>query len=213
MPSTSATHISTGIRKILAVPIIYNLFHNITGGNKFRKTYFEKYFSLDKGSKVLDIGCGSGVMLQNIKEDIEYYGIDFEPSYISFCEKEYGNRGKFSLEKAGEELRKEWENKFDAINAHGLLHHLSDEEGETLLKTAKYYLKPGGYLVTFDSSYHKTQSKISRWLVSKDRGQNVKMDSDYLTMAKKYFTNVEGQLYTNYSRLPYSAFAMKMFKS
>lgn len=213
MSESSTTHINYGIRKFLEIPIVYNLFHNITGGNRFRKTYFEKYFSLGKGSKVLDIGCGSGVMLENIKEDLEYYGIDFEPGYIEFCKSKFADRGQFILEKSDETWREEWKGHFDAINAHGLLHHLSDEEGEELIKMAHYYLKPGGYLVTFDTSYHQKQSAISKWLVSKDRGQNVKFDSEYQQLAEKFFPDVEGTLYTNYSRLPYSAYAMKMTKA
>lgn len=210
--SKSKTHISSGIRKILEIPQVYNLFHNITGGNKFRSKYFDQYFSLTSGSKVLDIGCGSGVMLDYIHKDLEYYGVDFEPGYIEFCNSKFGERGTFILEKSNEKWREEWKGAFDAINAHGLLHHLSDLEGEKLIEMAHYYLKPGGYLVTFDTSYHNEQSTISRWLVSKDRGQNVKFDAEYLKLAKKFFTDVEGTLYTNYSRLPYSAYAMKMTK-
>lgn len=206
------THVNTGIRKILENPMIYNLFHNITGGNKFRKKYFAKYFDLQEGAYVLDIGCGSGVMLENISQDIEYYGVDFEQSYIDFCKEKYGNRGKFFREKVGENIREEWLGYFDAINAHGLIHHLSDVDSDLLLSTAYKYLKPNGYLVTFDSAYHNDQPILSKWLVSKDRGQNVKHCDDYLSFAKQYFKNIEGTLYTNYSMLPYAAYAMKMIK-
>ena len=101
---------------------------------------------------------------------------------------------------------------FDAINAHGLIHHLSNEDAHTLLETAYKYLKPNGYLVTFDTAEHEGQSGIARWLVKKDRGQNVKSPAGYKELAKHYFDKVEGKLYTNYSRLPYSAFAMKLTK-
>ena len=200
-----STHVNTGIRKILENPLIYNLFHNITGGNAFRKQYFETYFDLSEGSKVLDIGCGSGVMLNNISEDLEYYGVDFEESYIDFCQSNFQDRGTFIHQKVGEELRSEWFDYFDAINAHGLIHHLSDEDGVTLIKTAQRYLKPGGYLVTFDSAYYDGQSAHSKWLVSKDRGQNVKHVDDYQALGERYFETVEGTLFTNYSRLPYAA--------
>lgn len=207
-----STHINTGIRKILENPLIYNLFHNITGGNAFRKQYFSTYFTLTPGSRVLDIGCGSGVMLANISSDIEYYGVDFEASYIAYCREHYGDRGTFIHQKVGDELRTEWFDHFDAINAHGLLHHLSNEDGAILLETAHKYLKKGGYLVTFDSAYYADQPAHSRWLVSKDRGQNVKEDTAYQSFAEHYFDQVEGRLYTNYSRLPYAAYAMKMTK-
>jgi len=207
------THVNTGIRKILELPMVYNLFHNITGGNAFRSEYFSKYFSLDDGAKVLDIGCGSGVMLENVKSHIDYTGVDFEEGYIEFCKEKYGDRGQFFQEKVGEVIREEWLDNFDAMNAHGLIHHLTDEDSEVLLSTAYKYLKPGGYLVTFDTTYHDNQSSISRWFVYKDRGQNVKHTSEYLKLAEKHFDKVEGKIYTNYSRLPYSAYAMKMIKS
>jgi len=206
------THVNTGIRKILENPKVYNLFHNITGGNKFRQVYFNTYFDLAPGSKVLDIGCGSGVMLSFIKEDLDYYGVDFEKSYIDYCVDTYGDRGTFVHQKVGEELKGEWFDSFDAVNAHGLLHHLSDEDCHTLLATGLKYLKKGGYMVTFDTAYHDEQSSISKWLVSKDRGQNVKHISDYKNLAENYFSKIESRLYTNYSRLPYAACAMKMTK-
>ncbi len=208
----SNTHVNTGIRKILEMPFVYNLFHKLTGGNAFRKVYFDKYFALAPGSRVLDIGCGSGVMLENISEDIEYTGVDFEPGYISYCQNKYGNRGQFLLEKVGGSVKQEWVGHFDAMNAHGLFHHLADQDIETVLEGAFRYLKPGGYLVSFDTCYFNGQGALSKWLVSKDRGQNVKYPKAYLALAEKYFSNIESELYTNYHRLPYAAFAMKMTK-
>lgn len=206
------THINRGVRKILEIPIIYNLFHNITGGNKFRETYFDTYFNLVEGARVLDIGCGSGVMLEHISESLNYIGIDFEEGYIDYCKQKYGERGQFIHDKVDDNIKEDWLDYFDAINAHGLIHHLNDTDAEHLLESSYKYLKPGGYMVTFDTCYHEDQSGISKWFVSKDRGQNVKTTDEYLLTAKKYFSKVEGTLYKNYSRLPYSAFAMKLIK-
>lgn len=205
-------HVNSGIRKILENPKIYNLFHDILGGNNFRKNYFETNFNLPKGAKILDIGCGSAVMLKYINQEIDYYGIDFEESYIEYCRKTYGNRGNFFLEKAGEKLREDWFGYFDAINAHGLLHHISDAEGELVLETGLKYLKSGGFLVTFDTATHQNQSTLAKAFINMDRGKNIKTPEEYLNMAKKYFKNVNGKLYENYSRIPYSAYSMVMTK-
>lgn len=205
-------HVNTGIRKILELPSLYNFFQSLIGGDKHRREHYSKYFDLPPGSKILDLGCGTASLLRWLPDYIDYTGIDIEEKYIRWNLQNYHRRGSFFLENVIANERKEWYSYFDAINAHGLLHHLSDEDCDILLSRAWKYLKPNGYLITVDSAYHDRQHLVSRWLVSRDRGQNVKTANGYLEFAQRIFHNVKGEIISDHLWIPFSVFIMMMVK-
>ena len=205
-------HITRGARKVLELPFIYNLFQTLIGANAHRKKHFKKYFDLDSRSKILDIGCGTGALLDSLKDDVHYIGCDMEKKYIDYAKSKFGNRGDFYMERVGEKMRSDWYNYFDAINAHGLLHHLNDSDSAILLETGHKYLKPGGFMVTVDSVFHDNQSFLSKWIVSKDRGQNIRNPEQYLYLAKKYFSNIQSFVSDDYALIPFSVFTMVLYK-
>lgn len=206
------SHINKGLRKILELPAVYNTFQTLHGGNEKRKQHFKEHFSDPKILKVLDIGCGTGVLLDSLSENVEYHGCDMEESYIEHAKSKYGNRGKFYLERVGEVVKDEWLNYFDAINAHGLIHHLSDEDSKALLDISKRYLRKGGFLLTLDSVFYPNQPFLSRWIVSKDRGQNIRTPDQYKALAHDFFQDAKFELVTKHNRIMYSVFIMKMTK-
>jgi 2-polyprenyl-3-methyl-5-hydroxy-6-metoxy-1,4-benzoquinol methylase len=210
--STDQPHVTSGIRKILELPFVYNTFQTITGGNRDRDKLFQTYFNHESIQKVLDIGCGSGVLLKSLRTGVEYHGCDMEKKYIDYCRKTYGDRGTFYQEIVGEHVREEWVDYFDVVNAHGLLHHLTNQDCETLLATGYKYLKPGGFMLTVDTTYYKGMNALSRWLVSKDRGQNIKSPDEFQAMASKFFNKIDGKLIKNSRRFPYPVYVMKMTK-
>jgi len=209
----NAPHVDSGLRKILENPGFYNLFQSIIGANKHRIKHFDEHFSFSKGMSVLDIGCGTAILSKYLTSEIEYYGCDMENKYIKYASQNAKSNQYFFRERVGNTIRHDWYNKFDYINAHGLLHHLSDIDCDKLLSISYKYLKPGGSLITVDTVKHIDQSKLESWIVSKDRGQNVKTPDCYLTQARKTFKNVEGAIDNQYSSIiPFSVFIMKMKK-
>ena len=73
-----------------------NIAHNYdsTYESRFTARYKQKILELCKvpeGSKVLDVGCGNGSLLDAIRlrYDTEAYGIDISPNMIEECRKQY----------------------------------------------------------------------------------------------------------------------------
>lgn len=204
-------HVTKGVRKILENPKIWKFFNEtIIGQDKYQKKLTDRFFNNKGTYRLLDIGCGTCDIINHLDENIEYYGFDLNDHYITSAKKTFGNRGTFIKEVVGENLNQNWIGYFDVILAHGLIHHLTDTQSHQLLKSAKQYLKKDGFLVTVDTVYHEQQNLIRKFLVSKDRGQNVRTPSKYLELAKEYF-NVELSEINDYSlRIPYSLFTMKL---
>ncbi|MCL2509624.1 MAG: methyltransferase domain-containing protein, partial [Methanomassiliicoccaceae archaeon] len=53
---------------------------------------------LEPGSKVLDVGCGTGKSTAAlIKMGMDATGLDFSPTAINQCIKDYGDKAKFTI--------------------------------------------------------------------------------------------------------------------
>ena len=206
------THINTGVRKILESPFVFNAFNSIIGVKSYMRKFCNKHYNSDKEMKMLDIGCGTCDILNYLNSNIDYYGFDFEESYINQAKQKFGSRGSFYHERVGQDLREDWLGSFDLINAHGLLHHLSDKDSDMLFTTAFKYLKKGGKFVTADTTYHDSQGAFTRWLVSKDRGQNIRKPNQYLKIASNQFKIVDSYVMDDYLNIPYSIFTMVLTK-
>lgn len=92
----------------------------------YRRTYLKEISHLPKSSAIIDIGCGSGIMLEFLKEEgfDNLYGIDISEQQIEIAK----NRGLqvealdfFSLLKSNSK-------KFDIVFAMDIIEHLYKEE-------------------------------------------------------------------------------------
>ncbi len=99
--------------------------------------------------------------------------------------------------------------KFDIVIAQGLLHHLDDDEVMRLLRTAKALLIPGGRLITIDGCYVTGQSKIARFMLSMDRGQNVRTTEAYKALTTGIFQEVHSTIRHDMLQLPYTHIIME----
>ncbi|MEP7266912.1 MAG: hypothetical protein ABI844_04740 [Saprospiraceae bacterium] len=57
-------HITSGIRKILEIPKVYDLWQNFVGNKKALKRYTHEYICPNAGDKILDICCVTGYILK-----------------------------------------------------------------------------------------------------------------------------------------------------
>ncbi|WP_419168974.1 class I SAM-dependent methyltransferase [Halobacteriovorax sp.] len=102
---------------------------------------FLKSQNIPKGSKILEVGCGTGTtsrwLYDNISEDV--VGIDISESGINFA-RENSDKVKYFL-MSGDDLNFE-ENKFDIVISFDLVEHIPNIQKH--FSEVSRVLKPGG---------------------------------------------------------------------
>ena len=200
------SQITSGIRSVLSHPLLYNLFQTLMGAHKARTKLAQDFVTFKEGMTILDIGCGTGEILSYLPENISYYGFDISEEYIDHAKKKYGNRGKFFCQYLQSEDLKELP-KFDAVIGIGILHHLSDEDAKKFMELSFKALKPGGHVLTRDPCYVDGQNFLAKFLVSKDRGQHVRREKEYLSLAQSFFKKKTPYV-THQKWIPYTHFTL-----
>lgn len=110
--------------------------------------------SIKPGHKVLDVACGPGAF--SVLFDPEgYFGVDINHRYINYAKRHY--RGSFQAMDV-RNLSFE-ENSFDEALVFGLLHHLSDDDAEAVIRGLSRVLKPSGRVLVIEDI--PTESKLN----------------------------------------------------
>jgi SAM-dependent methyltransferase len=195
------------MRRLLADPRIYSLFRRLVGRNTARSVYAREHLRLQPGQRVLDLGCGTGDILEHLPA-VHYVGYDISAAYIERASARFGQRGEFHCRAVDEDLRL-IVGSFDIVIAHGVLHHLDDAAARTLFRVARGALKPGGRLVTFDGCFAEGQSVLARLFLSLDRGRHVRTQEDYERLARGEFEQVKSVLRDDLIRIPYAHLIME----
>tara|TARA_X000000950_G_scaffold51775_1_gene61248 strand:- start:2898 stop:3509 length:612 start_codon:yes stop_codon:yes gene_type:complete len=198
------SHKTNKFYKILSSPFIYSTFQKLMKGDKIRKKILELSIK-KKNPKILDIGCGLGDSLEYIENPV-YFGYDISKTYIEYAKKKYKKKGVFLCRNFSQKEIKRLP-KFDYILLIGILHHLTNDQILNLLSNIKKTLKKHGSLITLDPIYMKDQNYFARFLISHDRGKNIKTKKEYLRMLKLFFKNSISRTY-NQSFIPYTWFSM-----
>lgn len=204
--SDSMNHVTTGVRAILSLPWVYNLYQQVVFP---RDTLVREYLTPYPGQRVLDIGCGTGHILEHLPQ-VEYIGMDSSLRYIQRARKRYGDRGTFH-HIAVDEIAAPKARYFDLALAIGLLHHISDQDALKLLALAKSALAPGGRFIAVEPCYGENQSSLARWIISKDRGRNVKDRLGYHEIIKTAFDRFTIHIRHDLLRIPYTLAIIECF--
>lgn len=185
--------ITSGIRRILSNPVVYSIFQYVMGAHAFWRAFVSNMLKLEKNALILDIGCGPADILDYLPKDVQYWGFDISDAYISNAKKKYGSRGNFFCKYLDEQDIHALP-KFDRVLLTGVLHHMDDDVALQVLDLAKLALKPNGILITVDPCLCEGQNPIARFLIMKDRGQNVRKESEYSSLISQVFQNAQTQV-------------------
>jgi cyclopropane fatty-acyl-phospholipid synthase-like methyltransferase len=118
-----------------------------------------KLFQLEKTYKLVDLACGSGLILPLIYNRIEeYVGVDFSPDFIRIAE---NNKNKLSISNASficndiVNFCNLYDNYFDVALAIDFSEHVYDQKWVNILKAVRFSLKKQGilYIHTPNSEY------------------------------------------------------------
>ena len=193
---------------LLSHPVFYLLFQAIIGAKRARKESVKLYAPPKSGQRVLDIGCGTGYVIEYFP-NTEYIGFDTDRAYINYAKNRYGKIGTFYCQEFDDTAADRHGN-FNLVIMNGLLHHLDDNSVKLLLERVKKVLKPDAYVVTLDGCYIDGQSSIAKILLDGDRGKFVRDKDKYESLASDVFNSVTSHIHNDWLFIPYTMIAMKM---
>lgn len=113
--------------------------------------FMSKRLGATTGTRVLDVGCGTGAILEEFSHRYDATGIDPSPQAIAFCQQ----RGLTNV-RTGTLSGFSGESRFDVITMFDVLEHIENDR-ETLRESA-HRLVPGGAVLITVPAY--------RWLWS-----------------------------------------------
>jgi len=191
-----------GLQGWLKFPLLYNLLQDAIGGNALRRRFIRHHVRAKPGDKVIDIGCGPAQILPWLPE-VDYLGLDINPACIASAKRTHAGRGTFVVGNTASLWDDSRFRDADVVIGLGILHHLEDNEAEHCIRFAHRALKQGGRFVSLEACWVSNQGFLSRYIMSKDRGQNIRTEQMYRQLTDDVFKNVTAWVDTKPLRIPY----------
>jgi ubiquinone/menaquinone biosynthesis C-methylase UbiE len=192
-----------GLKRMLGLPSIYELFQTLVGAKRSRQWRADNCWKFHSGEKIVDIGCGPGVMVDYLPPAATFLGIDINPDYIHQARRRYGDRGQFLVGTVDDFVDDSRFASADVVTCNGLLHHLDDEAALNVLRFAKRILKPSGRLVCVEPVFLLHQGTLSKWIMSRDRGRAIRDEQQWKQLVSQVFCQFSTSIMTGLIRIPY----------
>lgn len=212
MSKTNENERTNGLYQLLSSPSFYDFYQKIVGGKRCRKRVIQEYSPNISPIKILDIGCGTGYILDYLPDDVNYTGYDLSEKYINKATQKYGHRARFFCQRVSH-LNLEETSTYDLVIATGVLHHLNNEEGKKLFQLGFKALKPGGKMITEDGTFIQNQNRIAKFIIQKDRGLHVRKPNEYEFLAKDFFSEVTISIRHDLFFIPFTSCVLECYKS
>lgn len=191
-----------GLQRVLENATLYSLVQRSLGAQAVRRRVLADYVRPAAGERILDLGCGPGDIVELLPR-VDYLGIDLSRKYVLSARRRFGDRARFVCADV-RSLDPEAYERFDAIIAIGVLHHLEDRDGVGVARTAARLLADGGRFVTLDPGITGAQPRASRWLIGRDRGRGIRSPGGYRGLVLEHFGSVRVSVHHDLARVPYT---------
>lgn len=118
------------------------------GKRKIVFSHLEKFIQGKKNLKILDMGCGTGMMMKKFQRYGAVFGIDIETTALDLCaERNMDNIAQADILKLPFKP-----NSFDVVGIFDVLYHKGVKNDVSALKEIFRVLKPNGLLILTDSA-------------------------------------------------------------
>jgi ubiquinone/menaquinone biosynthesis C-methylase UbiE len=154
------------LHRVVAHPRIYDLVQRIVGGRLIDDKVREQTSLLQGVETVLDVGGGTGAMLDMWSEGVTYVCLDLDPQKLSG----FRERSRTGLGVQGDATRACLQNAcVDAVVCKNMSHHIPEQLIDLLFAEAERVLKPGGAYLFVDALW-EPRKLTGRLLWRFDRG-------------------------------------------
>jgi SAM-dependent methyltransferase len=173
------TEVNTGWRTVLTLGFVYRIVQFVFSEKRSKQLILERYIlPAGENCSVLDMGCGPGNLLAFLPATVSYNGFDLSQEYISSAKKAFTGRehSQFICAATGDSKLDELvqDHSIDVAIVHGVFHHISDQQAGEMFALARKKVRAGGKIVILEPVWFEQQSRFRRWVMSKDRGRNIK---------------------------------------
>jgi SAM-dependent methyltransferase len=197
--------ITTGIRSILSLPVVYDTFQTVVGAVNSKRRVCQEYVARGSSNTVVDVGCGTADLLRFLPREARYFGFDLSQAYIEKARKRHAGRTNATFLCADlNEIGPDAIPPCDLAIVFGVLHHINDESARRLHESLFDRLAPGGRLITVDPTLVDGQSPVARELIKRDRGQHVRSPTAYEALVPDRFHDHVTEVRHDMLYIPYS---------
>lgn len=196
------------LKRILTLSWAYKLFQSMVGSKQSKRWISSHFWRVQAGQKVVDIGCGPGNTAHYLPAGVKYVGFDISEEYIANAREQFaGDPDKTFIAGVAEDFVADLPEQMkdaDLVMINGVLHHLEDSEAITALTLARQALATNGRLICLEGCFLVKQAPIPRWLLRRDRGQNVRSEPEWKTLVAQVFNTFETYILTGLLHIPYT---------
>ena len=184
----------------------HKFFIDLLGYERGLRKFFENYNYLKSNTRILDAGCGTGILTRILTEiakkkkldGIKYHGFDLTQAMLDLFKQwiSKGNDKNISLKKADvllldEQLPKDWQN-YDLIVSSAMLEYIPKDKIRQAIRNLGNLLKDDGTILVFITKKNLLMRLlIKMWwkadMYEKDEIKEVLLDAGFKQVIFKKF--------------------------